>query len=166
MAALGAAGAMLAVWAATGPASAASGPAPAALIPVAQGVQPAALPGSTVFGTTPADTPEAVSFILKARDGAQLEQSVEAGMPGGHLSVGQFARTYGQPAENIAALTAYLGQFGISTSAYPDGLDVSASGTAGQFDQALSVQQRQYSVPATPGRDGQPGTRTDRPRHD
>jgi subtilase family serine protease len=41
----------------------------------------------------------------------------------------------------------YLAKFGIHSTAYANGLDVSASGTAGQFDQALQVKQ-DYLKPA------------------
>src|SRR5262249_31815503 len=123
------------------------------------GVTAAALKNASVFGPTPADTPETVSFVLKARNMGLLEASVEAGMPRGDLSVGQFAQAFGQPRSNIAALESYLAQFGIKTSAYADGLDVTATGTAGQFDKALSVQQHQYRLRAVPSRPGRPGRR-------
>ncbi len=120
---------------------------------VAQGVDPAALPGSQVFGATPADTPETVSFVLRAQNLAQLEASVTDG-PSHFLTVGQFASAYGQSAATIAALERYLANFGIHTHAYADNLDVVATGTAGQFDQALAVQQHQYRVPAYPAHSG------------
>jgi kumamolisin len=141
--------------------SSASTPGPNTKVSVAQGTGPAALRHAAVFGTTPASTPETVSFILKERNLGQLEASVESGR-GGHLSVAQFARGYGQPGRVISALEGYLGQFGISSTAYADGLDVTASGTAGQFDSALSVQQKEYSVPAVRGGDGRPGIRAQR----
>lgn len=124
--------------------------------PVAQGIGAAVLP-STPFGDTPADTPETVSFVLQARDLQGLEAQVSAGMPGGFLSVRDFARRYGQSPQRIAALQAYLAHYGISSHAMADGLDVQASGTAGQFDAALSVQQQQYHYPAEKGHDGGPG---------
>ncbi len=127
-----------------------------AMIGVSQGIGAAALRNATVFGPTPPATPETVSFILRARDLGSLEASVSAGMPGGYLSVRQFASRYGQTPSDIAALEAYLSGFGIATSAYADGLVVTASGTAGQFDSALSVRQQQFGVPARPARFGQP----------
>ncbi len=114
---------------------------------VAQGVNPAALPGSSVFGDTPPNTPESVSFVLRAQNLGQLESSVTAGLSH-FLTVGQFAGAYGQSSSTIAALEAYLRSFGIQSSAYADHLDVVASGAAGQFDRALSIQQHQYHVPA------------------
>ena len=107
----------------------------------------AALPGATAFGNTPASTPETVSFILRERNLPQLKAAVQHGVTN-FLSVSQFAGTYGQTKANIAQLTGYLARFGISTQVYADKVDVVATGTAGQFDQALSVQQKQFHVPA------------------
>jgi subtilase family serine protease len=140
---------------AAGPATGAT--QPNAKVAVPQGVGAAALKAASVFGTTPASTPETVSFVLKARNLDVLESSVEAGMPGGYLSVSRFARDFGQSPSNIYALRGYLAQYGITTSAYADGLDVTATGTAGEFDSALSVQQHQYRVPAVPSRHGVAG---------
>ncbi len=123
---------------------------------VAQGADPASLPGSTVFGDTPPSTPESVSFVLRAENLGQLEASVTNGA-NHFLTVNQFASSYGQSPATIAALEGYLAKFGISTSAYANDLDVVASGTAGQFDQALAVQQHEYRVPAYPGHGGRRG---------
>jgi kumamolisin len=124
--------------------------------PVGQGTNPATIPGSTVFGTTPPSTPETVSFILKEQNKSQLEANVERGGPS-DLSVSQFAQEYGQLSSNINALTSYLSKFGIKSTVYADNVDVSTTGTAGDYDAALSVQQDQYRVPAFPGRGGLPG---------
>ena len=131
----------------------ASGPGPNTLQAVPQGFNPAAIPGATVFGTTPASTPEEVSFILNARNEQQLSWQVENGMSS-FLSVSQFAQEYGQSNSNISQLESYLAGFGIATSSYADNLDVTATGTAGEFDAALSVQQHQYQVPSWKGADG------------
>jgi subtilase family serine protease len=141
---------------ASGPASSASTPGGNTKVAVPQGTGPAALRHAGVFGTTPASTPETVAFVLNARNLGQLEAAVESGRTG-DLPVAQFARGYGQPGRVISALESYLRPFGISSTAYADGLDVTASGTAGQFNRALSVQQKEYSVPAVKGRDGRPG---------
>ena len=123
---------------------------------VAQGVDPASLPGSTVFGDTPASTPETVSFVLRAQNLGQLENSVTGGVSQ-FLTVRQFASAYGQNPATVSALESYLKGFGISTSAYANNLDVVANGTAGQFDKALAVQQHQFRVPAFRGRGGHTG---------
>jgi kumamolisin len=128
-------------------------PSPTAPQKVASGVNVAALPGATVFGDTPASTPETVSFILRERNVGSLERAAQAGIRH-YLSVGQFAGAYGQTTGNISALTAYLAKFGIKTTVYADNVDVSATGTAGEFDSALSVTQKQYHVPAQAGRNG------------
>jgi kumamolisin len=138
------------------PLAAAGGATPSssnAMTPVAHGVEASALPGSTVFGPTPANTPESVSFILQERNESQLEVSVEHGLSQ-FDTVGQFALTYGQTPANVAQLERYLAGFGITTYAYPDDVDVAASGTAGEFDKALAVQQFQYNIPAQAGHDG------------
>jgi kumamolisin len=133
--------------ASTGAATPSPSPGPNTQVPVQQGTDVAALPGATAFGNTPPDTPEIVSFILRERNLPQLKAAVEHGVTN-FLSVGQFVGRYGQTQTNIAQLTAYLARFGISTQVYADNVDVVATGTAGQFDQALSVQQKQFHVPA------------------
>jgi subtilase family serine protease len=125
--------------------------------PVAQGASPANMPGSSVFGTTPASTPETVSFILDEQNKGQLETSVQRGV-NNFLSVSQFAQQYGQSSSNIHALTTYLSKFKITSTVYADNVDISTTGTAGEYDAALSVQQDQYHVPAYPGHNGHEGT--------
>jgi subtilase family serine protease len=126
----------------TGPSS-----VPPGQVAVAQGIGPVVLKYATATGSTPPDTPEIVSFILRGRNLFGLETAVQEGKSPG-LSVAQFARRYGQAPSLITALESYLNGYGISTSVYPDDLDVTASGTAAQFDRALSVQQQQFGVPA------------------
>jgi kumamolisin len=128
------------------------------LVAVPQGIGVNALKNTgPVFGPTDPSTPEMVGFILKPQNLYALQASVAGGMRGGFLSTSQFANAYGQSNFNISALQSYLHQYGISTTVYPGGLDVTASGTAGQFDKALSVSQNQYNVPAQPGRWGHKG---------
>jgi kumamolisin len=151
-AAIGSAGALflLAPAAAIGAAS----PVPAK-VAVPQGIGAAALP-TKVFGPTSPGTRETVSFVLAERHARQLAARVEAGMPGGYLTVGRFAARYGQPRSRIVALQRYLARFGITSAAEADGLDVTARGTAGEFDQALSVRQHQYLLARVPASGGQP----------
>ena len=154
---LGVAAVMTPLAALAGPASAAtSSTNPNTPEQVASGINVAHLPGATVFGTTPADTPETVSFILQERNYSLLQANVINGVTK-YLSVSQFASTYGQTPANIAALTSYLAGFGIKTDVYADNVDVSATGTAGEFDAALSVTQNQYHVPAIRGAGGLAG---------
>ncbi len=120
---------------------------------VSGGNDPAAIPGSKVFGNTPKDTPETVSFVLTEQNLAQLEASVQSGVSN-YLSTSQFAKEYGQTPAHIVALEQYLSDYGISTTVYADDVDVVATGTAGEFDKALSVQQQQVSVPAQPATGG------------
>jgi kumamolisin len=141
---------------AAGPASSAARPA-ARKVPVAQGLTRAVLGGAQMTGKTPDSKPERLSFVLQPRNLAGLQAQVAAGMPGGPQSVPQFAAAYGQPAANVAALRRYLSQFGISTAAYRDGLDVRATGTVGQFNEALSIEQDSFLLPAAAGHRGLPG---------
>lgn len=135
-------------------------------VAVSQGIASALLQqsrnggGQPVFpidGSTPASTPEDVTFILKAQNLDQLESQALNGSQGHYLSVSQFAKQYGQTQQNIGLLRSYLAHYGIQTSVLADNLDVQANGTAGQFDQALSVSQRDYERPAVPSRHGHPG---------
>jgi kumamolisin len=149
---LGVAAAMAPIAAVGSPASA-STPGPNTPESVASGVNVSNLPGVTVYPGVPADTPETVSFVLDEQNRSSLEAQVEQGVRN-YLSVSQFASIYGQPQANISALTGYLASFGISTDVYADHVDVVATGTAGEFNQALSVTQNWYQVPRQPGRDG------------
>lgn len=136
-----------------GTAQASSTPGPNTPEKVPTGILASQLPGAAVFGTTPASTPEQVSFILKERNVTQLESAVTGGLTS-FDSVSQFARKYGQSPRVVSTLTSYLGRFGITTTVYAGDVDVSASGTAGEFDAALSVTQRDYHVPAQHGAGG------------
>jgi kumamolisin len=135
-----------------GPASASS-PGPNTPEPVSSGINVASLPGVTVYPGVPADTPETVSFVLRERNLSSLETQVQQGVKT-YLSVSQFAAEYGQSQANISALTSYLASFGISTDVYADDVDVATTGTAGEYNKALSVVQNWYQVPKQPGHDG------------
>jgi kumamolisin len=141
------------VAATSGAAQAASTPGPNTPETVPTGLLASSLPGASAFGDTSPSTPEQVSFILKERDISQLESSVTGGKTS-FDSVSQFASKYGQSSAVVSALTSYLAKFGITTSVYSGNVDVSASGTAGEFDQALTVKQENYHVPARHGANG------------
>jgi kumamolisin len=125
---------------------------------VPQGINAGSIPGAQPFGDTPADTPEQVSFIMRERNLPQLAAQAQQGFSR-FLSVSEFAATYGQTPQAISALTDYLAGFGIKTTVYPDRVDVSATGTAGEFEKALSVSQQQWHVPQLRGRDGERSVR-------
>ena len=134
-----------------GTAHAASGSNPGEKVPT--GILAPQIHGASAFGTTPDSTPEQVSFILKERNVSALESAVTGGLKG-FDSVSKFAAKYGQTPDAVGALTSYLNSFGITTTVYPGNVDVSASGTAHEFDKALSVTQKNYNVPAQPGING------------
>ncbi len=139
--------------AAAGSAQASSTPGPNTPQPVPTGVLASALPGASAFADTPPNTPEQVSFILKERNLSQLESAVTSGLTSFN-SVSQFASSYGQTSAVVSALTGYLASYGITTTVYPGDVDVSASGTAQEFNKALSVTQQNYHVPAQHGAHG------------
>jgi len=151
-----AAGAAIALMSATTSAAGASSPNPNAPTPVQGGVSAQTLPGASVFGTTPSSTPEAVSFVLRANNQAELSYSATHAQSR-FLSVAQFAGKYGASRSTIQGLTSYLAGFGIKTTVYPDNIDVATTGTAGEYDAALAVTQREYHVPRVLGHDGSAG---------
>jgi kumamolisin len=153
-----AAGILLGVGAVVAPLAGASGAAaslstsPNTPTGVPSGINAASLPGVTVFGNTPSNTPETVSFILKEQNASSLEAQVESGIPtSNYLSVSQFAAKYGQPTSNINALTSYLAGFGITSDVYADDVDVSTTGTAGEYNQALTITEENVHVPQQAG---------------
>lgn len=113
---------------------------------VPQGVGDAVLNNATVFGTTPANTPVTVTIALNTVNTQALQsyiqQTTTPGSSNYHqfLSVDQFANQFGQPEVVIQAITNYLSQYGISTTVFANHLAITANGTAGQFNQAFSVQ--------------------------
>jgi kumamolisin len=113
---------------------------------VPQGIGPALLADATPEGSTSPNTPVDVAFILKAQHLTGLENKVSAGWSGKYLTVSEFAARYGQPTWVINDLSKYLAKFGITTTAYPDNLDVTAYGTAEEFNQALSIALKDYQV--------------------
>ena len=145
-------GVLLGVATVMAPLAAAAGPAGAATTntPVPTGINVPSIPGAAVFGSVSATTPETVSFVMKEQNEQALESQVTAGVKS-YLSVSQFAAKYRASASAISALNSYLAKYGIKTSVYADGIDVVATGTAGDFDSALTVHQAEYKVPAQTG---------------
>jgi kumamolisin len=142
---------MMGLAAAAPPASASMTPAKAV---VGQGLPVADVAAKPVFPVS-ASKKETVSFVLKMLHEGSLESKANAGIRRGFLSVASFARQYGQTQQRIRSLESYLARYKIKTHAYADGLDVTATGTAGEFNKALSVTQGEYKSAAVPARDGQ-----------
>jgi kumamolisin len=148
---------MLTATAPAGASSSSTGPG-SGKVAVPQGVGTAFLKGHNVFPKPigPA-VKERVSFVLGVRNLSRLEYKVRAGMPGGYISVAKFASQYGQTHAHIVALENYLKKYGIKSTAYPDGLNVATTGTARDYNRALSVTQNNYTTKAVPARGDQPG---------
>jgi hypothetical protein len=111
-----------------------SAPGSGGPVTLRQGINATAIPGTTVRGATAAATPESVSFTLKANDLPALESRVSHGYYDyrNFLSVPEFAKAYGQAAA-ASRLSAYLAKYGIKAVTDKDGLNVVATGTAGDF---------------------------------
>ncbi len=113
---------------------------------VPQGLTRAVTSNSTVFGNTPANTPVTVSIILNTRNSSQLTQFIQNTVTPGSpdyrhfLSTSEFAQQYGQSPQVIQGIVNYFNQYGITAQVYPDNLDITLNGTAGQFDQAFNIQ--------------------------
>jgi kumamolisin len=118
-------------------------------VAVSQGVNPAKIQGATETGATAKNTTMTVSFVLKAQNLSALEAKVEAGWTGSFLTTSQFAAEYGQTPAVVNELESYLSSYGITSTADSDDLDVTATGTAAEFNQALSIGLDDYTVPAT-----------------
>ncbi len=127
---------------------------PNTLVPVATGLNTQALGAIQVFGSTPASTPETVSFVMRMRNQEQASWYVTHGVRH-FLSESQFAQNFGQAPGHLNQLVRYLAAYGIATQVYSDGLDVVANGTAGQFDAALSTSQENVRVPSQTTKSGE-----------
>lgn len=117
-------------------------------VTVSQGTGAAALNGYQPFEQTDPNTPETVSFYLRARNLSELEAHVQSGMKSGFLSVSDFANRYGQPQSVVNGIESYLGQYGITSHAMADGLDIQTTGTAGDYNKAFQIVQQDFKVPA------------------
>jgi kumamolisin len=120
------------------------------LVRVPQGAATQALTSGKQLGATAPGKRLKVSFVLRARHLDELQSRAQRGWSGAYLSTSAFAAQYGQTPAYVAALETYLHHYGITTHAYADRLDVSARGTAAQFDKALSVSLSNYRVTSTP----------------
>jgi kumamolisin len=140
-----------------GSAVAASSPSPTARVIVPQGIGPSAMKNDHVVGQASGSTKETVSFILRARNLRALESRVDAGV-GSHLSVGQFARTYGRTSQFITELTKYLAKDNIKSTVHADHLDITTTGTVADYNKAVGIpSQSLYRSAAVPARDGHAG---------
>jgi subtilase family serine protease len=116
---------------------------------VPQGLNPTLIKGAAKTGATATTTRMTVSFILKAQNLSALESKVQSGWTGPYLTTAQFAQQYGQSPQVVSELQSYLAGYKITSTADADNLDVTARGTAGQFEKALSVLESNYQIPAS-----------------
>ncbi|MGH8289165.1 MAG: S53 family peptidase [Steroidobacteraceae bacterium] len=102
-------------------------------------------------GPTTSSSLVTTSIILNVKDMQGLEQFIAdtttPGSPDYHhfLTVSQFAKRFAPSNQAIGRFVHYLQSFGITVNeVYPDNLDISATGTAGEFNVAFSTQLHDY----------------------
>jgi kumamolisin len=144
--AVGTAGSMVMLSAVAPAGAATTGPKPGKVV-VRQGITATSLHGARISAAA-STTKMTVSFVLDLRNAGALESAVEGDMHQGYLSVSKFASQYGQTQANIAALEKYLEADGIKCTAYADGLDISTTGTAGDYTKALGTPESLYRIKA------------------
>jgi len=112
---------------------------------VQQGVGSSVLQNADYFGNTAPSTPVTVDIVLKVQNEAQLQHFItESVTPQSrdyrnYLTVSQFRQKYTPSADATQAIISYLAQFGIQSQVYSDGLVITATGTAGDFNKAFSI---------------------------
>jgi subtilase family serine protease len=122
------------------------------------GIPVAALANATDVGALPATQPLTVRVGMRMRNQASLLGWLKLFTTQGNVYYGryftpaEFARSYGASAEDIAAVTAYLQAAGFTNIvAEPNGLLISADGTAAMAEAAFNTKLEQISVGGTPG---------------
>ncbi|WP_029422212.1 S53 family peptidase [Alicyclobacillus macrosporangiidus] len=112
---------------------------------IPQGVGSGILQNASYFGDVPDDTPVTVDIVMKVQNQDDLEafitQTTDPRSPNyrHYLTPVQFKQRYAPSDGEIRQITAYLAQFGIQSTVYPDNLIITANGTAGQFNRAFNI---------------------------
>ncbi len=112
---------------------------------VSQGISSSVTKSATVMGNLPVDQPVTVSIVLRANNQTQLTHYIHQTITPDSsnyrkfLTTQQFAQAYGQSPLVIDAIVAYFKIYGISAQVYPNNLDITLNGTAGQVNQAFGV---------------------------
>ena len=134
--------------ASVGGAGAASSPS---RVTVPQGQNPTKIAGATEIGPADEGDQISVSFVLKAQNQSELFALASAATQQLNFPESQFADVFGQTPTVIKALESYLKGFGITTYSYSNGLDVSATGTITQIDNALGITIEDFTIPSQHG---------------
>ncbi|NRD77371.1 S8/S53 family peptidase [Bacillus sp. BRMEA1] len=117
-----------------------------------------------VFGDLPNDTLVTVDIVMKIQNKDKLARFIdETTTPRSnnyrkYLSVSDFNKKYGANSDSIKKVTQYLDSFDITSTVAPNGLIVTAKGTADQFNKAFNVilQKKKYKGKAFHGTKGTP----------
>jgi subtilase family serine protease len=131
-----------------GGAGAASSPS---RVTVPQGQNPTKIAGASEVGPADEGNQISVSFVLKAQNQSELFALASAATQQLNFPESQFSDVFGQTPTVINGLESYLKGFGITTYAYSNGLDVSATGTITEIDNALGITIDDFSIPSQQG---------------
>jgi subtilase family serine protease len=120
-------------------------------VTVPQGQNPTKIAGASEIGPADEGSQISVSFVLKAQNQSELFALASAATQQLNFPESQFADVFGQTPTVINGLKSYLKGFGIATYAYSNGLDVSATGTITQIDNALGITIDDFAIPSQHG---------------
>ncbi|WEG13131.1 protease pro-enzyme activation domain-containing protein [Pullulanibacillus sp. KACC 23026] len=114
-------------------------------VTVPQGIGANVLSNADYFGGEDPSDVVTIDVVLKVQNKDQLADYInETVTPGNNkyhkfLNVSQFKAKYAPSPNQVNAVTKYFKSYGIQTTAYPDNLIVSATGTVAQLNKALNV---------------------------
>ncbi|NRD76981.1 S8 family serine peptidase [Bacillus sp. BRMEA1] len=117
-----------------------------------------------VFGDLPGDTQVTVDIVMKIQNKDKLARYIQETTTSTshnyrkYLSISDFNKQYGANPEFIKKVTQYLDSYGITSTVAPNGLIVTAKGTADQFNKAFDVilQKKKYKGKTFHGTKGTP----------
>lgn len=111
-----------------------------------QSVAEDVLQAATITGDVAPQQVLSVDIVLRVRNQSQLTTFIrETTTPSSpnyrrFLSVPQFKELYGPPDGHVHVVTKYLASFGIQSHVYANNLIITATGTAEQFEKALTTE--------------------------
>lgn len=114
-------------------------------VTIPQSVGSNVLTNANYFGDLDPSTVVQVDIVMKIQNKDALQQYINATVTPGnnkyhnYLNVDQFKAKFAPSPSQINEVTHYLNSYGIQTSAYPDNLIITATGTVDQLNKAFNV---------------------------
>jgi kumamolisin len=114
-------------------------------VSIPQGVGSSVLANANYFGDLDPSTVVQVDIIMRVQNKGDLQQYINNTVTPGnnryhkYLNVDQFKAKFAPSPSQVNEVTHYLKSFGIQTSAYPDNLVITATGTVDQLNKAFNV---------------------------